>query len=113
VEFEEKTVSFRRRMVAVAARDIYSGDRLLTDYGRDFWNEREKDCLCGSEKCISLGLKNGATDGGNAIRLSKRMQREVGRDVANIVDERSKQSAKRLHEAGNGPSNRPSKRRQQ
>jgi hypothetical protein len=113
VEFEEKTVSFRRRMVAVAARDIYSGDWLLIDYGRDFWKGREKDCLCGSEKCISLGLKNRATDGGNLIRPSERMQREVGRDVANIVDERSKQSAKRLREAGNDPSNRPSKRWQQ
>lgn len=105
VEFEEKTVSFKRRMVAVAARDIYSGDWLLTDYGPDFWKGREKDCLCGSEKCICLGFKNWTTDGGNLTRSSERMQREVGRDVANIVDERSKQSVKRRRQAENDPSN--------
>jgi hypothetical protein len=113
VEFEEKTVSFRRRMVAVAARDIYSGDWLLTDYGPEFWKGREKDCLCSGEECISLELKNGTTDGANLIRFTERSQREVGRDVANIVDARSKQSVKRRRQAENDPPNRPSKRRQQ
>jgi hypothetical protein len=112
VKFEEQTLSCKRRYVAVAERDIYSGDWLLADYGPDFWKGRETDCLCGSEKCISLGLKNGARDGGKLIRPSERMQRKVGGDVANIVDGRSKPSGKRLRQAGNDPSNRSSKRRQ-
>jgi hypothetical protein len=51
--FFEKTVTYKRRIVAEATRDIYVGDQLLVHYGREFWAGRENGCACRSQRCVS------------------------------------------------------------
>lgn len=68
VEFQEMTISWKRRIAVVALDDIFAGDWIEGDYGPDYWKGREQDCKCGN--CGSLEPQNEVSK-----RPSKRRRR--------------------------------------